>query len=333
MNFNKIITCLLSGCLLLGLCSFEPTDSSNGFDEKEKEQFDQELEALDPLLDAKEEMGDDYWVYEESGTNELSEEDIEIISPYVYMEDNHIKFDESIYVEDMKINYDGFTPSDIEESTGEPVSIDPQINYAYYVNNAKLNYVKNNMTLMNDLVDEGEGEIEDGVLKLNNSGESKYKKLKIKRSVNCYYSFKWYKISIDGEYAYTIAFEIVGFLANCSMFTNIYDLFNSDKDALFKNFINAEDSILSNIPLNCSDIMFNNLSLIVSSISIALNMLSASNIFGFVRPIISYLLHTFIPNLTKGLMMIIGGRGCHYGGKVEIGFLWSSYDMYDYGGY
>lgn len=117
------------------------------------------------------------------------------------------------------------------------------------------------------------------------------------------------------------------------MFTNIYDLFSSDEDALFKNFIDAEDSILSNIPLNCSDIMFNNLSLIVSSISIALNMLSASNIFGFVRPIISYLLHTFIPNLTKGLMMIIGGWGCHYAVKVEIGFFWSSYDMYDYGGY
>lgn len=190
MKFKKIITCLLSGCFLLGLCSFESTDSSNGFGEKEKEQFDQEVEALDPLLDAKKEMGDDYWVYEELGTNELSEEDIEIISPYVYMEDGHIKLDESIYVEDMKINNDGLTPSEIEESTGEPVSIDPQINYAYYVNNAKLNYVKNNMILMNDLVDEGEGEIEDGVLKLNNSSESKYKKLKIKRSVNCYYSFK-----------------------------------------------------------------------------------------------------------------------------------------------
>lgn len=94
MKFKKIITCLLSGCFLLGLCSFESTDSSNGFDGKEKEQFDQELEALDPFLDAKEEMGDDYWVYEESGTNELSEEDIEIISLYVYMEDNHIKLDE-----------------------------------------------------------------------------------------------------------------------------------------------------------------------------------------------------------------------------------------------
>ncbi len=39
MKFNKIITCLLSGCLLLGLCSFESTDSSNGFGGKEKEQL------------------------------------------------------------------------------------------------------------------------------------------------------------------------------------------------------------------------------------------------------------------------------------------------------
>lgn len=29
----------------------------------------------------------------------------------------------------------------------------------------------------------------------------------------------------------------------------------------------------------------------------------------------------------------LGGRGCHYGVKVEIGFFWSIYDMYDYGGY
>lgn len=319
MKFKKIITCLLSGCLLLGLCSFESTDSSNGFDGKEKEQFDQELEALDPLLDAKEEMGDDYWVYEESGTNELSEEDIEIISPYVYMEDNHIKLDESIYVEDMKINDDGLTPSEIEESTGEPVSIDPQINYAYYVNNAKLNYVKNNMTLMNDLVDEGEGEIEDGEFVSDNS---------VQRGIPFIsWRLRWWKFTISGGRAMTVLTGVFSLLVNKSEIMDLND-FLSISDATLNDFITnlgidfageISDWIDSKLLSDAMDI--------VSYVSLCIDCFNVDSLINIARKILTYLMQQFLPGIVKGIYMMIGGVMLGYTFEADIGFFWSSYTV------
>lgn len=323
MKISKLFLSLL--LLVPSLCSFTDVGNGDGIAviDDEQTKLDQDLEALDSDLDMKTALKDDYDLLKGKGIeNQLTKEDISIFRKAVNHSGTHIFLDDSIYAS-LPINRQHLSLEDYKEKFGEPTyTLTDSTEFAYYVNYKKINFVEQNMELMNSLVDIHEGEIVEDEFVFYSKGRSAVRQMRFDLSI------KWFSISGNVSSSASVLLGAFGLFINlCDFILNIDDFLKASATELKSGFLSMESDLLGELSQYSGSEFFSNLMDIVSLTKSVLDIVSTTSIMGLALKILKFIVSRYLPGTTKGGMMVLSAFKHDYGAKVTVGIFWSDYEI------
>ena len=323
MKISKLFLSLL--LLVPSLCSFTDIGNGDGIAviDDEQTKLDQDLEALDSDLDMKNALGDDYDLLKGKGIeNQLTKDDISIFRKAVNHSGTHILLDDSIYAS-FPINRQHLSLEDYKEKFGEPIyTLTDSTEFAYYVNHKKINFVEQNMELMNSLVDIHEGEIVEDEFVFYSKGRSAVRQMRFDLSI------KWFSISCDAVSWGNAVLGGFGILVNLTaFFSDSNKYFKATQAELDSCFNSVVVDLVAELGTNSGSELIAHLTDIVSFISSGLDIIKTTSLVGLVAKILQFVLQRYLPGVGKAGMMVLTGFLNHYGVHITLGIFWSDYEI------
>ncbi len=309
----KGIICTIISLLL---CSF--TVQNTGIDTPDYDEFNCKIEQLDEDLDKKEGLKDKYDECLDF-ENELSIEEKDAIEEFVHVEDNSIYLSDEIY-QVMPIDDGNLT---IEEHKGLYELEYQEDNLIYFKNYKSIRFVKDNISLMNELVEDECGLIlDDGTMEFefNEYSRSSFPGFKS-------FELGWFKVYFVTDSFGTVAFGGFGVLVNLGNVKDIKNFLNASRDELVDFFGDVFFDFLSEVESYFGNLFLDNLTEIISIMLFANDIISCSSSFLIFVKVATFLLSHCLPGFLKGIVMILSGVFFKLSTKAEVGFWYSSYTI------
>ena len=305
----KLLT-TLSLCFFM-LSSFTSKDE-NGEDLSQS-RFDYEVERLDVDLDRTAAVGSEAVDLE----NQLSEKDCHLIQEFISIGEAGIELDDRV-CSVMPTNDDGLPIKAFQEKSGCGYQ---KGNSVYFHNYQTLDFVSDNIGLMNEMVENGYGKIDkDGMLLIESSDF-------IQQSFFMNFKIGWFKISFRTNYWGTALFGTFGLLVNFDNIRDMNALFDADASELGHCFQSVAWDLISEGESYFGNVMLDSLTEAVNTVVEIKKIVLCSNWIGRLVMVVKYMLGRYLPGLLKGLVMVLGSVFYRYGTDVEIGIWWSDYDV------
>ncbi len=312
----KSLICTIVSFLL---CSF--TVENTDIDAPDFDEFNCKVEQLDEDLDKKEGLKDKYYEYLDFD-NELSIEEKDVIQEFVYVCDNSIYLSDEIY-QVMPIDDGNLTIEEHKELYGIEYQED---NLVYFKNYKSIEFVKDNIGLMNELAEDECGLIlDDGTMEFefNEYSRSSFPGFKS-------FELSWFKVYFVTDSFGTVAFGVFGVLVNYGNIKDIYNFLNASSFELEECFGDLTFDFLSEVESYFGNLFLDNLTEIISVMLLANDIISCSSSFLIFAKVATFLISHCLPGFLKGIVMILSGVFFKLSTKAEVGFWYSSYTIINY---
>jgi len=321
--FKRLFKNIIGSCLLFSILISTSNLEKDDVCKYEKIRMDESINLI------VKQMFNDYEIMSNDVTNELTIDDKEIYSEYITFSNG-----KAILSKDF-----------IEASNSEYVQCDNQ----EYLDNLtddekemiiKSKFLEDNINLMNLMVDEGYGYIDE------NGEFIVYEDDTYNEQETWVYDYSWSiwtNIKFKTNSKLGAIFGIAGLISNCiTIFKDVRDLVSSYKinksifkgklsdafnnNAAVKNAVfDVCNEVVGNITFNESTNIF--ISTIMSIMSIFVVIIQPTGLVGLVVNIVLTILSIYLPGLITSLDLLIKGTMNNTGANVNIGWWWSNYTL------
>lgn len=253
--------------------------------------------------------------------NELLESDIETIGDFVSYDETHIELDDAVY-QIMPVNDLYVSPEEYIQIIGEEYDyVSLSYEDEYLINYKKLTYVEDNMSLMNYMVENEFGFIDE-------NGEIQfYEDEFVQQSLIMNFKLGWLKMTFTTNYCGSILFGALGLLINSDLVKNAKDFLNTREDVVKNCFTDVATNLIYEGCDYYGNLVISSMSKAVSTTMSIKEIVSQATFVGRLIKIVKYILGHYAPGMIRGTIMILDGVFLQYGTDVEIGLWWSNYNI------